>query len=81
VIWLLGLFCLYQLAEALVCFADIASFLCLPRERYCARPGCDHLDARHFGRGALGPGRGGCYACECRGFVAPAGETPTKGGR
>lgn len=64
--------------EALLCLLGTVSLLCLP-DRYCARPGCGHLDARHLGRGALGPERGGCYACECRGFVVPSGA-PLEGG-
>jgi hypothetical protein len=46
-------------------------------ERFCARKGCGHLDARHLGKGKLGPERGGCFACDCPGFVPPV--LPTTG--
>lgn len=44
--------------------------------RFCARAACGHLDARHLGRGDLGPNRGGCFACPCPGFLSPLVETP-----
>ena len=48
----------------------------LPAARFCARPACGHLDARHLGRGSFGPDRGGCFACRCPGFMPPITGSP-----